>query len=252
MTSPLVFVDTETTSLAPNRRAWEVAMIRVEPDADTLTGRGLSFFISDVDLAHADQQALAVGRFYDRHPRYAEPADRPGVATGSNYDSRLSALARAGTLRTENQAALTVEHMTRGAQLVGFNPGFDAEVLSAMLRHHHLVPAWHYHPIDVKALAAGFLLAQVFAPRIMVGAPPTAHQLEVLGRAVATTETEPVVTPPSVPGPPWSTEALSLAVGVKPPAAADRHTAMGDARWTQRLYNAIVHGREFPVVGGAA
>jgi hypothetical protein len=32
---------------------------------------------------------------------------------------------------------------------------------------------------------------------------------------------------------------LSFAVGVEPPRVGERHTAMGDARWAMRLYDAI-------------
>jgi hypothetical protein len=32
MTAPLCFVDTETTGVHPGRRAWEVAIIRRDPD----------------------------------------------------------------------------------------------------------------------------------------------------------------------------------------------------------------------------
>lgn len=39
--------------------------------------------------------------------------------------------------------------------------------------------------------------------------------------------------------PPWDSEALSRAVGIDP-ESYDRHTAMGDARWAQELYDAVM------------
>jgi hypothetical protein len=38
---------------------------------------------------------------------------------------------------------------------------------------------------------------------------------------------------------PWNSDTLSRACGVEPPSGAERHTAMGDARWAMRLYDAI-------------
>lgn len=49
--------------------------------------------------------------------------------------------------------------MTHGAHLVGAAPNFDAEVLAALLRDNGLTPSFHYHLIDVEALAVGWLCA---------------------------------------------------------------------------------------------
>lgn len=249
MTNPLVFVDTETTGLHHGRRVWEVAMIRVEPDSLDGSGRGTSFFI-DADLSQADPAALAVGRFYDRHPKYAPPPasdpDRPLSAARTAVVESFAA--RAG-LRTERQAALEVERWTRGAQLVGYNPGFDESALAAMLRHHGLAPAWHYHPIDGKALAAGALNAAAMIRAELAMALGEEAMQAFLRHPIAARA---MLTAPMVDGPAWSTEGLSRALGVEPPPAGDRHTAMGDARWTQRLYNRITRGAAVPAVGGAS
>jgi len=57
----LAFVDTETTGLHPNRRPWEVAIIRRD-----LSGiapeRSVTIQITDVDLSDADPMALSIGR----------------------------------------------------------------------------------------------------------------------------------------------------------------------------------------------
>jgi hypothetical protein len=241
MPAPLVFVDTETTSLRHGRRAWEVALIRVEPGQST--GRGTSFFVGDVDLSHADPKSLHVGRFYDRHPLYAPGSEHaPGssswVRGGMDID-------RPADLVTDSQAARIVEHWTRGAHVVGAVPSFDAEVFDDLLHRHHLAPAWHYHLIDVEAMMLGFLHGR-FGDR---------HTPQIRGLVPAVTVDERTYDDA---GPvdqiatrwqvdlPWSSEDLASAIGVPPGSAAERHTAMGDARWAQRIYNRITTGRVVP------
>lgn len=145
MTGALVFLDTETTGLHPQRRAWEVAAIRRESDGTEVRYR---WFI-DVTLDEADPQALRFSRFYDRHPLHATTGP---LDLGSVY--------------TERTAAAAIEHVTRDAQLVGSNPAFDAATLDTMLRRHGLLPSWDYRLIDVVPLAAGHL------PRTRRPAPP--------------------------------------------------------------------------------
>lgn len=199
MTAPLCFLDTETTGVHPGRKVWEVAMIRREegrPD------RATQFFV-DVDLAEADPFGLKVGRFYDRHPvgRWIAGLGGPIASpTGSDKGGHLD----------KYTAALTVAKYTHGAHLVGAVPNFDAEVLAELLRDEQLTPSWHYHLIDVEALAVGYLAG-------------------TYRRAPAS----PL---------PWSSEDLSEACGVEVPSEDDRHTALGDARWAQRLYDKITKG----------
>lgn len=130
---PLVFLDTETTSLAQDRRIWDIAMIRRDVDH---TEQTYVTYVRDVDLANADPQALEIGRFRDRHPAYL---GTEGTVTGS-FD-----------------VAKRIEKWTWGATIVAANPWFDMEALAALLRRHRLQPMWHYRPIDVEALTAGHL-----------------------------------------------------------------------------------------------
>jgi hypothetical protein len=86
-----------------------------------------------------------------------------------------------------------------------------------MLRRHKLAPAWHYHLVDVEALAVGYLHGR--------------HSDVILpdeGYARIS--------------PPWKSDDLSRAVGVEPATDDERHTALGDARWAMRLYDAITGG----------
>lgn len=90
--------------------------------------------------------------------------------------------------------------LTHGAHLVGNVVSFDAERLAALLRWEGRMPTWHYHLVDIEAMVAGLM---GFAP-------------------------------------PWSSEELSKAIGVEMPSDADRHTALGDARWAAALYDAVL------------
>jgi DNA polymerase III epsilon subunit-like protein len=196
-TVPLCFVDTETTGVHPGRRAWEIAIIRREADG---TQTEHHMFLK-VDLHKADPFALKVGGFYERWP----------VAV-KGWDNRDAWQERVH----ESEAAQRVERLTRGAHLVGAVPNFDAEVFDAMLRRHGLLPAWHYHLVDVEALAVGYL----------TGIQQARHSLG-----------QPVDPRPSLP---WKSDDLSRACGVEPASDEERHTALGDARWAMRLYDAIV------------
>ena len=127
----LCFVDTETTSLRHDRRAWEIAVITREPGKPQ---REDSWFVSaaDLDLGNADLMSLKVGRFHERHP-------------GSGVTSREATVLK------------LVEARTRGAHLVGAVPSFDAEVLANRMRANGICPSWHYHLLDFETLAAGWL-----------------------------------------------------------------------------------------------
>ena len=86
--------------------------------------------------------------------------------------------------------------------IVGAVPGFD----TTRIEHQLGVSGWHHHLIDVEALAVGWLRGR--------GRP--------------------------MPDLPWDSDNLSRMVGVDPDRF-DRHTAMGDALWTQAIYDRIVY-----------
>lgn len=126
MTSaPVVFVDIETTGLIPGvHEIFEIALI----DA---AGYEESYWI-ECSLTTADPTALRLTHFYERQPNQTD-------------------LLRSGPV------AKTIAHATAGQHLVGAVPSFDAAFLDVFLRRHSFVPAWHYHLVDVEALAAGKL-----------------------------------------------------------------------------------------------
>ena len=215
--TPIVFIDTETTSLRPDRRAWEVGMIRRDDDGE----RETQFYV-EVSLEEADLASLRIGGFYVRHPMGRAISGR-----GDWAEPMLDGPVRPGSYLDEMNAAKVVAAWTHGAHLVGAVPAFDAEVLAQLLRENWLCPGWHYQPIDVETLAVGWLARQFDADAQSNAVPSgTAAQMR---RA----EFEP----------PWSSEELSNALGVELPSEADRHTALGDARWAARIYDRVM-GRE--------
>ena len=137
---PMVFLDTETTGLHEDRRAWEIALVRRE---DGIT-RTVTIFIDvrDIPLDQADPTALEIGRFYDRHPEFGGTLP-PGAVH----------------LR-ESEAMALVAEITAGAELYGLNPLFDTECLDAAMRRHGRTPNWWRTPVDIAVLARGFVIGQ--------------------------------------------------------------------------------------------
>lgn len=188
--TPICFIDTETDGVHPDRKVWEIAMIRRSDKGE----RYKEFFV-EIDLSTADPFGLKVGGFYERHPLGRSIATGSGV---EQYDQE-----RVASTLSMTDAALAVARMTHGAHLVGAVPNFDAECLAALLRNERLIPSWHYHLVDVEAMAVGFL----------------AHTTTLAL--------------------PWKSDDLSRAIGVEPPSETARHTAMGDAEWAMRIYDRI-------------
>lgn len=133
----LCFIDTETTSLRHDRRAWEIGIIFRQPGYPDVPHL---WFIrgADLDLGNADKKSLDIGGFYDRHPEY----DGPG-----------------GTVATwaEAEALKKIESLTRSAHLIGALPSFDAEVLGNRMRANGICPSWHYHLLDIEPMMIGYL-----------------------------------------------------------------------------------------------
>lgn len=136
-----VFIDTETTSLRSDRRAWEIGLITREPDVDVDSEHSWFVDLEDLDLGNADLMSLKIGRFYERH------ADVKPIEDVDPFD----------TCVRETYALEQVERLTRGAILVGAVPNFDADVLGTRMRALGICPSWHYHLVDVETLAAGAL-----------------------------------------------------------------------------------------------
>lgn len=214
---PIVFLDCETDDLDRRRRQpWDVAIIRRDPNG---TEQEYQFYV-EMNLADSDPFALAMGGYYERHP-YGQFL----AGNGAFEPEAKSTMAPLGPIfgrgdtwtgyLTRRAAALSIVRLTHGAHVVGAIPSFDDETFANNLIHGAgLRGNWHYHLIDVEALAVGYL-----------------HGVRAAGGA----------SDPRVPVTlPWDSEALSHMVGVTPPAKSERHTALADARWARDIYDAIM------------
>jgi hypothetical protein len=143
----VVFLDCETTGIHRGYRAWEIAMIRRDPDGSE---KAITIFVDqdDLDLANADPEALAIGGFAARHPGF-----------GWNLDVGQVHIREAG-------AAQLVQDWTAGAKVFGINPSYDTICLDAMLARHGLPSTWFYVPQDISGIAYGFMCGRgIKAPR---------------------------------------------------------------------------------------
>ena len=128
------FIDTETTSLRHDRRAWEIGII-----ARTAAGDDTEHtFLVDA----ADLMSLRIGQFHQRHPQ---------MSIGERH------MPYSAIVDAEADVLWQVEAITRGAHLVGNVVSFDADVLGQRMRAHGITPSWHYHLCDIEVMAAGYL-----------------------------------------------------------------------------------------------
>lgn len=210
MTGPVLYVDIETTGLDPDRHEiWEVGLI----DADGLEH---SWFLPVDRLADADPVALEIGRYHQRHPKgllYEPPV---GTTVSLLVETRV---------HTRAEFAKEFARLTWGRQnhLCGASVSFDEERLRRLLHSEGQTHGWHYHLVDVEALAAGYLAGSWAA-------------CQSVGNSEADGPTE---TESRLAQPPWDSNQLSLAVGVDPDDY-DRHTALGDCRWAKAIYQAVI------------
>ncbi|MGW9299661.1 3'-5' exonuclease [Streptomyces cyaneofuscatus] len=196
--SPIAFVDTETTHLdADLGEVWEVAVILRELDNNEPADTEYVWQIRPT-FVNADPESLRIGRFRER---FAVPPNAEAAHTHPDFGS--------ATRLTRGDVINAILDTLRGAVIVGSNPGFDDRFLRRLLGPGSA--QWHYRPIDVATLAAGYLWAQ--EPELMAK------------------DTKPI-----------SSRWLSRQVGVEPPGDDVAHTALGDARWARDVYDAITRG----------
>lgn len=213
----VAFVDTETTGLDPGRHEiWELAIITEKSEVE---------YQLPVDLARADPMGLRIGRFYERRSALRPWVDHVAKVSRSRWKGDEK-----WTQTPVADIAGSVAQMLDGAHIVGAVPSFDAAFLTPWLRANGHAPTWHYHLIDVEALAAGYIAGcreAVDAATVLTGEAAWAGT-----KAWAATEGPD-------PRPPWNSNDLSLTVGVDP-GDFDRHTALGDARWAKAIYEAVL------------
>lgn len=213
---PIVFVDTETTSLGQAACPWEIAVIRREtrpgPIARPVVETTVDRWVLQVEYDFptlppgTTGRALSVGGWLERG------------APGSTY---LDGLNRDGVNVERSDevdvAARLVELFRDEPILVGVGVHFDAAVLSRMFARHGMAEEpWHYSIVDLKSATWGF-----FRGRAVDIASPVLDEQAPL---------------------PVRSEKLAAALCVAPPSDAERHTALGDARWAVRWFDALTAG----------
>lgn len=206
-TTPLAFVDCETTGLTIADEPWEIAIIRRMPG-----GTDQEFVL------HVEHEARLAETLPDE---FREDHD---TRFGVDYPVYPRA-----------QAAAIVHALLDGMHIVGVNPAFDTGMLERLLAGKKagptlfhtspppawpsLTPSWDYHLLDLYALSIGALHAR--------------RAIEAGGRWVpAPTDLE------------IASDDLSAGFGVPTTSTTGeplyaRHTALGDARWARDWWDAL-------------
>lgn len=199
---PRLWLDCETSSLADDRRAWEVAAILRPAGGSRLDDVEFSWFvdIEDLDLPQfGDPVSLNIGGFWARHPQ-AALVPLTGQLTDVTFDGRVPPPA---PVFSEREVLEQVAELTAARAVVhGSNPAFDIMTLGPRMSVYGIKPGWHYHPEDVPSTARGWLLGR-------------GH-----------------IDPPS------KSDQISLACGIDP-TGYGRHEALGDCRWLRDLSDLI-------------
>jgi hypothetical protein len=214
---PIVALDTETTSLAPTvsrygRRAWEFAAIRRDLDG-RMSGLLAHVQLPSTRMEHADPEALEIGGYYARAPWSPRPVvdfeatkrwHYLSIRNHSLFQPRDIVTYRCvmlGDGHSQYQLGLALIEILRGATVVGSNPGFDTENVSAFLHDAGLPLAqlapWHYKPYDIAQHGSAAL---------------------------------------NLPGPGPSTKDLSARYGIDRPV---EHTGLADAAWALAMRDEI-------------
>lgn len=239
MTAPtLCFIDTETTGLDPERHeVWEVAcIIRKHGEADAEYVWQLP-----VDLGRADPMALRIGRFHERRHARLKPStvDRdPSVVVQlvdpEGVDGELS-------IRPLDVWCEQFARLTWNAHMIGAVPSFDTDRLERLLRRHGACPGWHYQPVDVEAVVAGYLIGLARGIARCALSDPQANRvreatgIDVEGIGQYRGALEGVDVGKTLP---WSSDELAARIGIRPDEEG-RHTALGDARWARDQWDRI-------------
>jgi len=220
-TAPLVFLDTETDDLDPRtRQPWDVALIVRDADGDEVEHQ----FYVELDLSTANSFALNVGHFWDRHPAGRHYSGKThNMAVPFDNSALRNEWDLTGQYLTHRAAAERIARLTHGAHIVGAIPSFDTITLEPLLWAHQLIPMWHYHIVDVEALAVGYMQGRL--KQWMEDHPDADGDWKWQQERLA---------------PPWKSETLSTLLDIEPPTDAERHTALGDARWAKRIYDTVM------------
>lgn len=156
----VVYLDLETTGVEPLRHAvWNIGLI--------VEGMEYNWILElkPEQLANASSMALSIGNFYRRYdeayrnycqshrfaPISIDPAGGDKIVREGWQSHVYIPASSHGALMRFIAAEIGRRH------LVGAVPNFDERFLRDLMAVHQVVPAWHYHLVDVEALAAGVL-----------------------------------------------------------------------------------------------
>ncbi|MEV4784076.1 hypothetical protein AB0K53_01230 [Streptomyces tuirus] len=139
--TPLAFIDCETTGLNPDEHSmWELAIIHRANGTDT--EHLWQIRLAEWELDRADPKALEINRYHDR----AALPDEYQVGD-MTHSCGLPHPIKRDELRDQ------LRELLAGAVLVGSNPAFDAAFLRIFLD----AAPWHYRTVDIATLAAGYV-----------------------------------------------------------------------------------------------
>jgi oligoribonuclease (3'-5' exoribonuclease) len=207
--APIAFVDCETTGLdRALDEIWEFAGVRVDPEG----------FESELHLfvEHDQTRCKALPEpFLTDHKNRWPPSDQ-------------------GASRLEAAALISQFLMNEGGpqvHIAGNTVDFDAWMIRKLLgsagEYVSMEPPWSYHLIDIPSMVRGYLL----------------HRAQTMEHGTSQLDRDHAARMRSAVTPPYSSEVLSSLIGgVEPPGEGERHTAMGDARWTRALYFRMENG----------
>lgn len=142
--TPLSFVDTETTHLSAEvGEVWEVAVILREPSGSESEH---VWQFRPLRPSAANPKSLEIGQYATR---FAVP---DGSWAAYTADGDIDPMSRIDAI-DEITATL------RGAVIVGSNPGFDDRFLRKLLNLGATEQPWYYRPVCIAVRAEGYLSA---------------------------------------------------------------------------------------------
>lgn len=218
----VALIDIESTGLNHLSRPWEIAVIVREYTEGSPHPISEQEHVWHVRYDYntlpegTETQALIVGKWAQRGPeehsaRYLERLREQGVRCGAGGEFAIAA---------------HVHRVLSTATIAGIGVHYDAEVLGRMFLRHGLPwHPWHYGIIDLKTAAWGHLRGR--RGRV---ARTDATVSEVQARLELISEYDQL---------PVKSERIAEWLGVKPPVDEERHTAIGDARWAARWWDAL-------------
>jgi DNA polymerase III epsilon subunit-like protein len=155
----VVFLDTETTGLDPERHeVWEIGCIVQDHRDKSMDGEWL--WQLQPNLALADPTGLRIGRYYEREQLWRATPAKAVTLASPWWREDLRSKPYPSEKASPGQVAHTLAIALDGAHMVGAVPSFDAAFLAPFLRRHGEAPTWHYHLVDVEAMAAGHAQAE--------------------------------------------------------------------------------------------